>query len=514
MRIPPVTPRFGALFALLGSLIPAAQAELRVPAIFSPNAVLQQGKPIPIWGWSEDGEAISVEFRGKTARTTAVGGRWKVEMPSQRPGLPDSLIIKGTRETITLTNILVGEVWVCSGQSNMEWPLSRSENPQGVIDAARHDEIRLFTVPKLRAEQPADDVRAAWQVCRPDTVPGFSAVAYYFGVALAKSRGVPVGLIHTSWGGSPAEVWIRESVLASMPEFKTDILDSYPQQKRAFEASLAEWEKEAAQLRAQGKQPARGRPWANWRPSELYNGMIYPIVPYAIAGAIWYQGESNAGRADQYSRLFPTLIQNWREDWGQGDFPFLAVQLAPWDKGRQRSLDAITEKPVESDWAELRESQLLATHLLPKVGLAVITDLGDKDDIHPIRKREVGERLALAARGIAYKERITYSGPEFRKMSVSRGKAVLSFDHVGKGLEARGGALKGFQICGGDRVWYWAEASIDGRRVVVSSPKVETPVAVRYGWADFPVVNLYNLDGLPASPFRTDNFPISTARKP
>ncbi len=506
--------RSGAIVAFLISLLPAARADLRVPAIFSPNSVLQQGRPIPVWGWSDDGEEISVEFRGKSVRTKTAGGRWRVNLPAQRPGEASTLTIRGGRESITLTNILVGEVWVCSGQSNMEWPLARSENAQGTIDAARHDEIRLFTVPKLRSELPVDDVRASWQVCRPETVPNFSAVAYYFGLALAKARGVPVGLIHTSWGGSPAEVWIRESVMSSMPEFKSDILDKYPEQKRAFEISLAEWEKETAQLRAQGKLPARGRPWSNWRPAELYNGMIHPIIPYAMAGAIWYQGESNAGRADQYARLFPTMIQNWREDWGQGNFPFLAVQLAPWDKGRQRTLDAITEKPGESDWAELREAQLLATHLLPKVGMAVITDLGDKDDIHPIKKREVGERLALAARGVAYKERITYSGPEFKKMSVSRGKAVLSFDHVGKGLETRGGPLRGFQVCGGDRVWHWADASIDGRRVIVSCSAVEEPIAVRYGWSDFPVVNLYNREGLPATPFRTDNFPITTARKP
>jgi sialate O-acetylesterase len=241
--------------------------------------------------------------------------------------------------------------------------------------------------------------------------------------------------------------------------------------------------------------------------------MIYPLIPYAIAGVIWYQGESNADRADQYARLFPALIQNWRGDWGQGDFPFLAVQLAPWDKGKKRSLEAISAEPGESDWAELREAQLLTTKALPKVGLAVITDVGDKDDIHPPKKQPVGERLALAARRIAYRERLTHSGPIARRVSFSRGRAILSFDSIGGGLEARGGPLTGFQVCGSDRHWVWADAQIEGKRVVVSSPDVPRPVAVRYGWADYPVVNLFNKEGLPASPFRTDNFPLTTARK-
>jgi sialate O-acetylesterase len=245
----------------------------------------------------------------------------------------------------------------------------------------------------------------------------------------------------------------------------------------------------------------------------LYNGMIAPLIPYAIRGAIWYQGESNAGRADQYTRLFPTLIRNWRTDWGQGDFPFLFVQLAPWDKNRQRPLDAITAAPGDSDWAELREAQWITTRILPDTGMAVITDLGDKDDIHPVKKEPVGARLALLARSIAYRERLVSSGPEFRRLSLSRGRAVLSFNHVGAGLEARGGPLTGFQICGSNREWVWADAEIQRSRVIVSSPQVPEPIAVRYGWSDFPVVNLFNRDGLPATPFRTDNFPATTINR-
>lgn len=502
-----------AALALACVTLPAAAAELRLAALFSDNAVLQQGREIPIWGWAEPGETVSLDFRGKTYSVTSRTGPWLIKLPPQRTGRPETFTVRSKDQTLTRTNILIGEVWVCSGQSNMEWPMSRSEDPQPAIDSASNSQIRLFTVPKKMSATPADDVEGRWELCSPQTVAGFSAVAYYFGSDLQRNRSVPVGLIHTSWGGSPAEVWIRDQVLAADPDFKRNILDPYPEKRRRFEESLAAWEKEAAELRAQGRQPTRGRPWGDWAPSQLYNGMIYPIIPYAIAGAIWYQGESNASRAHEYSRLFPTLIQNWRSDWGQGDFPFLAVQLAPWDKNKNRSLAEITAQPGESDWAELREAQLLATQVLPNVGMAVITDIGDKDDIHPVKKRTVGSRLARAARAIAYRERLVYSGPIYRSLRISKGRAILSFDHVGRGLDARGGALTGFQICGGNRQWVWANAIIDGKRVIVSHPKVPEPIAVRYGWADYPVVNLFNQDGLPASPFRTDNFPMITAPK-
>ena len=512
----PVHCRLSVAFILgaLASFGPsAARGEVRLASVFSDNAVLQRGRPIPVWGWCEAGETVTVEFRGHRVRTTSANGRWVVRLPRQDAGGPDSLTVRGHSQTTTLTNILVGEVWVCSGQSNMEWPLGRSENSKADIDASANPRIRLFTVPKLKADAPVDDVKSHWELCNPESVPGFSAVAYYFGAALEKARQVPIGLIHTSWGGSPAEVWMRPDVLAGDPDFKRSIIDGFAQRLPAFEASLVAWEKEAADLKAQGKKPAKQKPSIGWKPSELYHGMITPIVPYAIAGAIWYQGESNAGRAQEYSRLFPAMIRNWRRDWDQGSFPFLAVQLAPWDKGRKRSPEQITAAPGDSDWAELREAQLLATKVLPRVGMAVITDVGDKDDIHPVKKKPVGERLALAARAIAYRERIVASGPEFVRMSVSRSQARLTFTHVGKGLEAHGGALTGFQICGSDRGWVWADARIEGRHVIVSSPKVPKPIAVRYGWSDFPVVNLFNIDGLPATPFRSDNFPMITAPK-
>jgi len=393
----------------------------------------------------------------------------------------------------------------------MEWPLSRSFESEKDIATSANPNLHLFTAPKLKADAPADDLKANWEKCDPDTVKNFSAVAYYFGRKLEKARGVPIGLIHTSWGGSPAEVWVREAVLAANREYKHDILDSYAGQLKGYQAELVKWEKEAEELKKEGKQPTGRKPSPPWKPSELYNGMIAPLTPYAVKGAIWYQGESNAGRAWQYRTLFPDLIRNWRQDWGQGDFTFLAVQLAPWDRNKKRSLETITAAPGDSDWAELREAQLLSTKVLPKVGLAVITDVGDKDDIHPTKKEPVGARLALLARGIAYGEKIERSGPLYRSMQLKGDRIILSFDRVDGGLEARGGRLRGFAICGEDRKFVWANAEIDNGKVVVSSPQVLKPVAVRYGWADYPVVNLFNSAGLPASPFRTDDFEITTA---
>ena len=485
----------------------AARAEVRLHGLFSDNLVLQQNTRATVWGWADEGEKVTVSFRGKKVSTTAKGGKWMVKLARQKAGGPDTLTVEG-KNKIELNNVLVGEVWIGSGQSNMEWPLNRSFEAQTDIANSANPNLRLFTVPKLKANEPVDDVKAGspsgWQPCNPDTVKGFSAVAYYFGRDLQKARAVPVGLIHTSWGGSPAEVWIREAVLAGNPAYKHDILDPFPEQLKLNQADLAKKE---------GKQPARSRPWPLWKPAELYNGMIAPLIPYAFQGAIWYQGESNADRAWQYRTLFPDMIRNWRRDWGQGDFPFLAVQLAPWDRNKKRSIAEITSAPGDSNWAELREAQEIATKVLPRVGLAVITDLGDKDDIHPTKKEPVGARLALLARGIAYGEKLEYSAPAYRSFQLKGDKIILSFDHVDGGLEARGGRLRGFAICGEDGKFVWADAEIDQGRVIVSSPQIKKPIAVRYGWADYPVVNLFTRDGLPASPFRTDVFPITTAPK-
>jgi sialate O-acetylesterase len=497
--------------AVLFSAI-SAQARVRLPALFADNMVLQQEKLDPIWGWADEGEKVTVEFRGHTVSTEAHNGKWKILLPKSKAGGPFTLTVKGENE-ITLNNVLVGEVWICSGQSNMEFALRGSFEAGKDIASSADANLHLFTVSKLMADEPAEDVKGKWVESGPETVPYFSAVAYYFGRDLRKKLNVPIGLIHTSWGGSPAEVWMRKEVLEENPMYRAQIVDSYKNELKNAEGAIAQWETERQQAEKEGKPFKRGKPGPFWKPSQLYNGMIAPLIPYAIAGTIWYQGESNAGRAWQYRMLFADMITNWRLDFGQGDFPFLLVQIAPWDKNRKRELSEITKEPVESDWAELREAQLLSTQILPNVGMAVITDLGDKDNIHPTKKEPVGHRLALAAEGIAYGQDLTWSGPVYKQLEIDGNQAIVTFGSAGQGLEAVGGDLKGFAVAGRDRKFHWAHASIEGSKVILTCDEVPHPIAVRYGWADFPVVNLFNKAGLPASPFRTDNFPMLTGPK-
>jgi sialate O-acetylesterase len=479
-------------------------ADVRLPGLFTDHMVLQQQVQINIWGWADDGEKVTVEFKKQKRTAIAKNGRWSIRLSPEKAGGPFVLTVKGKNE-IQINDVMIGEVWICSGQSNMEWPLSAAYDAQKDVESATNTMIRLFTVPKLKAKVPVQDVNSKWDVCSPEIAAKFSAVGYYFGRELQRTRKVAIGLINTSWGGSPAEVWMRESFLESKPEYQHDILDAYPGAWRAWQKQMDSYLAEKERLEKNGQKINRNPPYQPWRPAELYNGMIAPLIPYGIKGVIWYQGESNAQRAWQYRRLYPDLIQNWRQDWGLGNFTFIAVQLAPFMK--------IQPVPTESAWAELREAQYLATKTLPKVGLAVITDLGDENDIHPRKKAPVGERLALIARAIAYGERIEYSGPEFKKMSVAGNKIILEFKHVGRGLVCKGDKLTGFAICGPDKRFVWANAEIQGDKVVVSSPEVTNPVAVRYGWADYPTGNLWNKNGLPAIPFRTDDFPLTTKPK-
>src|SRR5436190_3180782 len=485
----------------------ATRAEVRLHNLFTDHMVLQQGTSVPIWGWADDGEKVTVEFAGQKASATARNGRWMVKLKNLKPGAPETLKVSSTHNgkntLIQVSDVLVGEVWLASGQSNMEWPLNKSFGSNKDIDSSANANTRLFTVPKLKLNSPTNNVNARWRECGPDTVPGFSAVAYYFARDLQKALGVPVGVIHTSWGGSPAEVWIREDLMAGDKEYKRDILENYPIEMQKLPGRITQWEKEKADAAKAGTNFLKGKP-SVWKPAELYNGMIAKIIPYAVQGAIWYQGESNAGRAWQYRRLFADMIKNWRNDWDH-DFTFLEVQLAPYDKVRKRSIEEITASPTNSDWPELREAQLLTTKKLKKVGMAVITDVGDKDDIHPTKKEPVGARLALLARKIAYGEKIVADGPTYDGVKFQDGKAILSFKNVGGGLEAKGGALTGFAIAGEDQKFTWANAVMDGDKIIVSSPSVAKPVAVRFGWSDFPVVNLFNKQGLPATPFRTDD---------
>lgn len=524
-------------------------AEISLPALFTDHMVLQRGMEVPVWGWADEGEEVVVEFAGQSRKTQAENGRWMVRLaPLQASSDGASLTVSGSN-TIQVEDVVVGEVWIASGQSNMQWSMAQSANTEKEIAEANNANLRLFYVPRVRKNEPASDVDASWTRSHPEAVKAFSAVAYYFGRDLQAALNVPVGMIHTSWGGSPAEVWMSEDVLAANDGYKKDIVDDYRNRADSYERAKLLFDKEKREAEQNGteftKQAPRG---PGWKPSELYNGMIAPLLPFAIKGAIWYQGESNAGRAHQYRTLFPDMIKNWRRDWGQGDFPFLFVQLASWDKNRNRSLSDIASEPVESDWAELREAQSHTLNVLPNTGMAVITDVGEKDDIHPRMKEPVGQRLALSALSVAYgRDDIVTSGPTYQGVTFENGRAQVTFNNTGKGLAAGKGAevieiatfdfdkqvspnvpdgglqssfgggveivfgdgspLTGFAIAGEDRKFVWAEAKIVGRSVVVSSPQVPEPVAVRFGWADYPIVNLYNSAGLPASPFRTDDWP-------
>jgi len=451
----------------------AAAAAVKPNPLFSDGAVLQRDVKAPVWGTAGDGEKVSVSICGRTASTVAEGGKWMVKLPPMKAGGPFTMTISG-ENTIEVNDVLVGEVWVCSGQSNMAMALKGCEGSAKTIANSADPRLRLLTVPRLTADRPQSEVNVSWAQCSPVTARTFSAVGYYFGRDLRKALGVPVGLIHSSWGGTPAQAWTP--------------VEAYAYDRLI--APIPTW-------------PKTGK--AHGQPSALYNAMIAPLQPYAIKGVIWYQGEANANGAYTYRTLFPAMIRGWRQTWGQGDFPFLFVQLAPYMK--------IVSEPGESPWAELREAQFLTSRRCKNTAMAVITDCGNPDNIHPTRKAPVGARLALAARTIAYNEKLVYRGPTYRGFKLTGDGITVSFDSVGGGLVARGLNLTGWAIAGEDHKFVNAEARIVGDSVFVRSPSVPNPVAVRYGWANCPVVNLFNAEGLPASPFRTDDFAMVTRRK-
>jgi sialate O-acetylesterase len=484
-----------------GVAIPGhVQSEVTVPRLFSDNMVLQQGPTTPIWGGGQDGTVVTVTFRNQTNTAVVQDGKWTVLLHNLTAGGPDTLTISAAN-TLVIKNVLVGDVWLAGGQSNMEFPLRASFDAAGDIASAANPMIRLMKVPHVRLDAPTNDIDASWKECGPETAANISAVAYYFARVLQTNRNVPIGIIESDWGGTPAEAWMQYEFLRSRPLYQLEIFKEWALQQDRYVHSAEAYEREKRQAQENNTEFNKQPPFRPWKPAELYNGMIAPLAGYAIKGAIWYQGESNADsleRAEQYHKLFPDLIRNWRGVWGEGDFPFLLVQLAPFM--------GIQPQPGQSAWASLREAQLESTELLPNVGMAVITDVGDQKNIHPTKKKPVGERLALAARAIAYHEPIEYSGPVCKSMKIEQSHIILTFDHAAGGLEARGGKLTDFAIAGPDGKFVWALAQIQGPdKVLVYSPEVLDPVAVRFGWADYPVVNLWNKAGLPASPFRTDD---------
>lgn len=504
----------GLLLSVFATLAPAA---VRLPAVIGDNMVLQRDQAVPIWGWADAGEKVTVTILGQTKSAQAdANGKWMVRLDALAAGGPHTMTVAG-ENTITLKNLLVGDVWLCSGQSNMQMSVARSNNAEEEIAAANYPQIRLLSVPSKGTQQPQQDFQGQWAECGPATVGGFSAAAYFFGRKLHQDLDVPIGLIHCSWGGSSCEAWVRRDVLEADARYKP-LLENWDQRAATYDPQKAQeawqkqmdaWKKKAAEAKAAGKEPPRAprKPAdprvGQHRPANCYNGMLLPLIPYAIRGAIWYQGEANAGRAYQYRQLFPLMIRQWRNDWAQGEFPFYYVQLA--------NYMAVKPEPGESTWAELREAQTM-TLQTPNTGMAVIIDIGEANDIHPKNKQDVGNRLALWALAKTYGKKLVYSGPIYRSMEKKDNQIVLRFDHAGSGLVAKDGQpLKGFSIAAADKKFVWAEARIAGDTVVVSSPAVPDPVAVRYAWADNPVCNLYNQEGLPANPFRTDDWPGVTA---
>lgn len=487
-----------ALFAL------RAYPQARLPNLLSSHMVLQRDRPIHLWGWASPGENVSVDFHGIRASGMAdVLGHWSLYLPPEPAGGPYSLTVSASN-TIQLTDILVGDVWFASGQSNMELPLigfpgsATVDNASAEIRDATHPNIRLLHIKEKSSYYPLNDIDSGWTRCTPETASTFSAAAYFFGREIAEKEHVPVGLIDSTWGGTIAESWVSLDTISSdaslMPLFAswaqmTDRIADMP-------AIEAEENREEAAAKAANQTP----PWhawhpdpLSWEPAGLYNAMVSPFTPFPIRGVIWYQGESNSAveRAAMYQRIFPALIADWRRHWNEGNFPFLFVQIS-----------SFTSTPHE-DWAVIREAQR-RTLSVANTAMAVTIDIGNPNNVHPGDKQDVGHRLALAARALSYGDPIEYSGPLYRQASIEGSAIRVDFDHAGSGLTAKGGALVGFEIAGADRQWVPATATIVHDSVMVSAKAVANPRYVRYGWQNAPVVNLFNNDGLPASPFTSE----------
>lgn len=530
----------------------AASASVRMPAIFGSHMVLQEDATLPVWGWANAGEKVTVQFRDQKQSTVAAAdGAWRVELkpvtPDEQPG---TLTVAGDKDSLTFTDVLVGDVWVASGQSNMEFGIQTDSRGADAIATATDSAIRFFFVPWATALSPQPDIRPGnppsplngkWLVCSPEIMKtnwgwhGCTAVGYYFIRDIRALTHHPVALIATYKGGTPAQAWTSVGGLEQEPALAhyvtnhqalVDNLDkakaAYQKAQADFQLRLKEWRAKVQEATNAGKAlPAGTEPRAPLgpdggpgAPANLFNAMVSPLVPYAIKGVIWYQGEGNANNFDEaaeYRTLFPAMIRDWRQQWHQGDFPFLFVQLP--------NMNHRVAVPSEGRWPWVRDAQL-RTLELPKTGMAVTIDVGDADNLHPTDKLYVGKRLALAARHVAYGQDLVYSGPLYDSMKVEGGKIRISFTQLGKGLTigvppantngfvaSPASELKGFALAGSDQKFVWAQAVINGDTVVVSSDKVADPVAVRYDWQQNPPGNLYNREGLPASPFRTDSWP-------
>jgi sialate O-acetylesterase len=481
----------------------ALHAEVRLPKILSSHMVLQRDRPMHFWGWADPRENVTVTLDNQNTAATADNlGKWSLYLPAHAAGGPFTVSVKGST-TLSIDDVMIGDVWFASGQSNMEMPLkgfngAPINNSAAEIQGANQPKLRLLRIQKKTSTFPLSDYQDTWTACTPETAAEFSAAAYFFGREISEKENVTVGLIDSTWGGTPAEAWTSFQGLTSdaslMPVFaawgemmaaRTDMDLVEAADKRADEAA------------EKAHQPKPKHAWrpepASWGPAALYNGMVAPAVGFGIKGAIWYQGEANTGaaRAPIYDKVFGAMITDWRRHWQEGDFPFFFVQLANY------------KAPADSLWPTVRDAQR-RTLGLANTGMAVTIDIGNPTNIHPADKQSVGHRLALAARAITYGENIEFSGPLFRKAGRDGKDMRVWFDHA-QGLMAKGeGAPAGFEIAGADRRYRPAMARLDGNSVVVSSPEITEPQYVRYGWKDVPVVNLYNGAGLPASPFSSE----------
>jgi sialate O-acetylesterase len=495
------------LFVLLAAAIPGIiLAETKPDALFSKHAVLQQGVEVPVWGTAPAGQEVTVEIAGqKVAGKASEKGRWEVRLKSLATGGPHTMTITG--DTVSkIEDVLVGEVWVCSGQSNMGRTVVPPEQVQPrfayweeAAAKANFPQIREFKVQGGAKDDPQTATAGEWKVCTPETVKGFTAVGYFFARDLTTARGqVPVGLITAAVGATGAASWVSRETLASDPKLK-GTLDrqekskaEFPEKQKAYAAELAGYEEKKAEAERNGgvppKKPADLRnPFTDaYRPTGYYNSKIAPLLPYAISGVLWYQGENNRGHAQEYEVMFSSLIRDWRTAWGQGEFPFFFVQLPP-HKGTS---------------PEFRETQRKVSLAVPNTAIVVTTDCGDPEDIHPPNKEPIGVRLAAMARGLVYGEKVTTAGPEFSKIEIVDGKAVVTFANS-DGLTAKGGDARGFEIAGADRKYFPATAVVEKDRVILSSPEVPQPAQARFAWSNSPDVNVFNGAGFPMIPFQT-----------
>lgn len=499
------------LLAVWFSVLPVqCWGAVRLPKVFGDRMVLQQDVAVPVWGWAEPGEPITVSVGEQQATTTADdSGQWKVSLPSLKAPGPYSMTVAGADSSVELSDVLVGEVWFCSGQSNMEWQMNNINRADTEKAAARFPNIRLFDVPRRASSRPDIDVETVWKACTPDDVATFSAVAYFFGREIHEKVKVPVGLINCSWGGTRIEPWtppVGFEGIAEVADILSVVQQAEPQYKATVQEALKQYEQwlaTAKQSAAAGSDVAAPPAWpahplsSHVAPTSLYNGMVHPVAPFAIRGAIWYQGESNLQDGLLYLWKMKALVDGWRKVWNQGEFPFYYVQLAPYRYQDPDKLMLI--------W----EAQSKALEVIPKSGMAVVTDLvDDVADIHPRNKKDVGKRLALWALKNDYGQKdLPASGPVYESMEIDGHRVRIRFTHTEGGLNTRDGKPPdSFSIAGEDKQFSDALADIEGDYISVASEAVVEPVAVRFGWKQEAMPNLINTAGLPASPFRTDNW--------